>query len=222
MVSLFSCTTVQANNKEVKTMYLVKYENNNRVYNHLRNTKFKNDPRSFQAYILIHNLINAKFYPPVNFVGKIIIDDVGNSIFYFIDKEEQSKIEALYKEKKQTGFEYTIYYKEKPVKYPRYGNLEEYYIFWRWTGTLTYEDKEFVEAFIDKYLFNCGYAMVENEIGKKYYQLLQVTELTEGELLNATILQKGEVIYKNTGNYDEWIKLKENPYRSGDPAPQFP
>jgi len=217
LILLSSCATLNHGNKEVRTMYLVKYENGFRIYNDIKQKKFKDAHWSeSRLYFAKNNLVyagKAKFYPDVYFVGKATIINNKDIVFDFVNKDYQSQMETLFNEMKKTGFKYTIYYREKPETYPKQGKLEAHYIFWRWHGTITYKDKEFIDAFIDTYLYNEGYAQVEMSVGEKYYQVRQIIELEKGELLNATILQKGEVIYKRPDNYDEPIQtIKENPF----------
>ncbi|AKL98229.1 hypothetical protein [Endomicrobium proavitum] len=221
VVVVMSCKTAETGGKQKimedsNVLYIVKYTDSIGLHEYLQQAKknHNNDWRYNYFYMQSNNIPNlnkVKYYPEVKFMGKIVIDSNKNINFKFLELSDQDMFTKIYEEAKSEGIEYAKFYTKQPIKYPKHGKLKSQDEVWVWSGFVMHEDEEFMEAFLNVYLFQKGYALINDEVGKKYFDLKQTKEVEKKELLNATILQEGEVIYKNTGNYSEYIELKRNP-----------
>jgi hypothetical protein len=221
LLLLQSCITSSIgakNTQEDNVLYLVKYKNFGSIASDIEDRLYGGNPHAMATSAKFRHMQYAsKLYPPVRFAGKIEIKNKDIN-FGFIDKEENNKAKKLFAEAKKNGFktEWIYLYTTKPVKYPKNGKIYNHYgnsLYW--IGKTVFSDDDFIRFFIKKFLFDEGYAQVEKEVGEKYFKLRQTDEITKGELLNATILQKDEVIYEDQGD-DEYKMIKENDYTFED------
>ena len=143
--------------------------------------------------------VEARIYPFVRYVGNIIIDEKLNMRYEFLDEKEGLAIYNKFEEAKKDGFKGYIRSIIEPESIPRSGelsNADAGRSYWYWSGIVTKDEKDFIPIFLQNALFDKGYNVIAENIGKKYLKLKASKEIEKKELLNATILTKGEAVYQ--------------------------
>ena len=141
----------------------------------------------------------ARIYPFVKYVGFLEIDGNLNMKYKFLDEKEGLGIYNKFEEAKKNGFKGYMQWIIKPESIPSDGVLSkrgDNKIYWYWSGIVTKDEKYFIPIFLQNVLFDKGYSVIDASVGEKYLKLKASKEIEKKELLNATILTRGEAIYQ--------------------------